>query len=66
MLSFRLWSWFVAVDTDRSGHISAHELGTSCSLSAGGDAWPFKLMMTVDVCFVLQRRRLSMETGRVS
>lgn len=22
----RLWNWFTAVDSDRSGHISAHEL----------------------------------------
>ena len=22
----RLWSWFTAVDTDRSGHITVHEL----------------------------------------
>ena len=26
----RLWSWFSAVDTDRSGAITAKELGESC------------------------------------
>ena len=29
----RLWNWFTAVDTDRSGHISAPELRTSSLLT---------------------------------
>lgn len=29
---YRLWSWFNTVDTDRSGAITATELGSSCEL----------------------------------
>ncbi|KAA1477500.1 EF-hand [Dentipellis sp. KUC8613] len=45
----QLWSWFTAVDTDRSGHISAHELQKAL---INGDWSPFdldtvKLLMSI-------------------
>ncbi|KAI0774929.1 hypothetical protein BD413DRAFT_537763 [Trametes elegans] len=45
----QLWSWFSAVDTDRSGHISVHELQKAL---INGDWTPFdldtvKLLMTI-------------------
>ncbi|EIM80821.1 EF-hand [Stereum hirsutum FP-91666 SS1] len=45
----QLWSWFLAVDTDRSGHISAHELEKAL---INGDWTPFdldtvKLLMSI-------------------
>jgi hypothetical protein len=27
MLALRLWNWLTAIDTDRSGHVTAPELG---------------------------------------
>jgi len=36
LLCYRLWNWFSAVDTDRSGAITAPELGAlSCFLDVG-------------------------------
>ncbi|KAH9851150.1 hypothetical protein C2E23DRAFT_260991 [Lenzites betulinus] len=45
----QLWSWFAAVDTDRSGHISVHELQKAL---INGDWTPFdldtvKLLMSI-------------------
>ncbi|KAI0653352.1 hypothetical protein C8Q70DRAFT_1037099 [Cubamyces menziesii] len=45
----QLWSWFTAVDTDRSGHITVHELQKAL---INGDWTPFdldtvKLLMTI-------------------
>ncbi|KAI9059895.1 EF-hand [Trametes sanguinea] len=45
----QLWSWFTAVDTDRSGHISVHELQKAL---INGDWSPFdldtvKLLMSI-------------------
>lgn len=56
-VAHRLWNWFSSVDTDRSGHISAHELREWIHVGSAGDGR--LTVASLDRAGVDQRRLVS-------